>query len=713
MLLRLANRPVESRESPLQKPLQYLKGVGPKRAELLSRLGLFTVRDLLYYLPRDYQDRSQVVPIRDVKFGSTATVKGTVLDVCLKPTWRPGRGRKALLEVMVADQTGTITAVWFNMPFLKEKFQKGQEVLLHGKIHSYRHLQIINPEFEFPGKGESALCTGRIVPVYPLTEGIGQGYLRRLTGRALEECVPYLNASTRLRRGVIPPLVQKLRHLMPIQEAVREAHFPTSMESTRLARKRLIYEELFLLQVAMALRRSRVKLEKGYTFRVGPNVDTHIRRLFPFKLTGAQERVVGDIRRDMESPRPMNRLLQGDVGSGKTVVALYAMLAAVANGFQTALMAPTEILVEQHYRTLRRYLSHAKVRIALFVGGSPARKDNLEALAEGKVDIAVGTHALISTDVRFKKLGLVVVDEQHKFGVLQRAELRLKGHREGYRPDVLVMTATPIPRSLSLTLFGDLDVSIIDEMPPGRVPVKTLWVSKNRDISPPRAYEFLHYRLREGRQVYVVYPIIEESEKLDLRSAKEGAKRFQEGFPEFKVELLHGRMSSAEKERIMQKFVSKQIDILVSTVVIEVGIDVPNATVMVIEHAERFGLAQLHQLRGRIGRGAEQSYCLLFVGRASPEAKKRLEVFTSTNDGFVIAEEDLKLRGPGEFFGTRQHGLPDLRVADLVRDLPLLVQAREDAFRLVEADTDLKGFPILKDTVQERFSGRLGLAGVG
>ncbi|MDI6760100.1 MAG: ATP-dependent DNA helicase RecG [Candidatus Brocadiaceae bacterium] len=715
MAVGLVKTPIESRDNPLQKPLQYLKGVGPKRAELLGRLGLFTPQGLLYFLPRDYQDRSQITPIKDVKFGSTATVKGTVLDVGLKPT----RGRRTLLEVLVDDRTGTIAATWFNQPFLAEKFRKGQEVLLHGKIGSYKYLQIVNPEFEFldegrgdltargdPPKADSRPYTG-IVPIYPLTEGIGQGYLRRLAMRALEECVPYLEE-------VIPPSLQRLRRLMPLQEAVKEVHFPASMEAMRRARKRLVYEELFLFQMAVALRRNRVRQEKGYAFSIGPNVDVHVRRLFPFRLTGAQERAIGDIRRDMESPRPMNRLLQGDVGSGKTVVALYAMLAAVANGFQTALMAPTEILAEQHYRTLGRYLARARVKVALFAGGSPRRKENLEALAKGEIDIAVGTHALISRDVHFKKLGLVVVDEQHKFGVLQRAGLRLKGQR----PDVLVMTATPIPRSLSLTLFGDLDVSIIDEMPPGRPPVKTLWVSRKR---LQEAYEFLRCRLREGRQVFVVYPLIEESVGARcnvplLRSAKEGARLFQKYFPEFRVEPLHGRMTSAEKERIMRDFRERRIHILVSTVVIEVGIDVPNATIMVIEHAERFGLAQLHQLRGRIGRGAEQSNCLLLAEPGSPEAKKRLEVFTRTNDGFIIAEEDLKLRGPGELFGTRQHGLPDLKVADLVRDLPLLVQAREDAFRLVETDATLKRFPTLKGRLQGSSVGglsRLGLASVG
>jgi ATP-dependent DNA helicase RecG len=700
--LRLAKRPFESRESPLQKPLQFLKGVGPKRAALLDRLGLSTLQDLLYHLPRDYQDRSQIVPIKDICFGSPATIMGKVLDVSLRPT----KGRKTLLEVLVADDTGTIAATWFNQPFLKEKFRKGQELLLHGKIGSYKYLQIINPEFEAVGTSGieeegPALSMGRIVPIYPLTEGVGQGYLRRIARLTIEECAPHLE-------DIIPTSFCRLRQLMPAREALKEAHFPSSMEAMRKARRRLIYEELFLLQLAMALRRSRIRLEEGYSFSIGPTVDAHIRRLFPFKLTRAQERVIADIRKDMESPRPMNRLLQGDVGSGKTVVALYAMLAAVANGFQAAIMAPTEILAEQHYRTLQRYLADSRVRVSLLVGGNPNRKEDLESLSKGEIDIAVGTHALISRDVRFKRLGLAVVDEQHKFGVLQRAALRLKGRR----PDVLVMTATPIPRSLSLTLFGDLDISIIDEMPPGRTPVKTLWISRKK---LQEAYEFLRCRLREGQQVYVVYPLIEESEKLDLRSAREGAKRFKEYFPEFKVELLHGRMNSQEKERIMRNFRERQIHVLVSTIVIEVGIDVPNATVMVIEHAERFGLSQLHQLRGRIGRGSGQSYCLLFAEPGSPEAKKRLEVFTQTSDGFRIAEEDLKLRGPGELFGTRQHGLLDLRVSDLVRDLPLLTQAREDAFRLVESDSTLKAFPLLKSRIEGYLGrpSRLGLASIG
>ncbi len=698
MPIRLENPPVETGESVLLKPLQYLKGVGPKRADLLGRLGLLTLHDLLYYLPKDYQDRTQITPISELKFGSKATIKGRVLDVSLRPL----RGRRSVLEVLISDDTGTIIATWFNQPFLRDRFRKGQGLSLHGKIKGYKYLEILNPEFEsLEPEEEPTLSTNRIVPVYPLTEGLGQGYLRRLIKKALDEHAPYFEE-------ILPELLHKLRHLVPIEEAIKEVHFPTSMEAMKKARRRLAYEELFLLELTLALRRGRIKQEEGYAFKVGPNVDNHIRRLFPFKLTGAQESVLKEIRKDMESPRPMNRLLQGDVGSGKTVIALYAMLAVVANGFQAAFMAPTEILAEQHYRTLQRYLAHSRVRISLLIGGTPNKykKEGLEALSRGEIDIAVGTHALISRDVHFKQLGLVVIDEQHKFGVLQRAELRRKGHR----PDVLVMTATPIPRSLSLTLFGDLDISVIDEMPPGRIPVKTLWITRRK---LPEAYEFIRARLREGRQVFVVYPLIEESEKLDLRSAKEGAELFKKCFPEFKVELLHGRMNSADKERIMLAFRENRTQLLVSTIVIEVGIDVPNATVMIIEHAERFGLAQLHQLRGRIGRGAEQSYCLLFAEPSSPEAKKRLEVFTRTNDGFDIAEEDLKLRGPGELFGTRQHGLVDFRVADLVKDLPLLAQAREDAFRLAETDPTLKGCPALKDKLFQRFSSRSGLAGVG
>lgn len=686
-------------ENPVFAPLQYLKGVGPQRAGMLGRLGLFTIKDLLYYLPRDYQDRRSIKSINQVAFGETTTIRGQVKGVRIIPT----RGRGAsILEVLVADDTGTIAATFFNQPYLRDKFRTGDEVLLYGRIHRYNYLQIMNPEFEFPGRGNAAdpLSSGRIVPIYPLTEGVRQNYLRRLVRRALDDFAPCLEE-------ILPDSLLRSRRLIPIHQAVEDIHFPETLEALRLARRRFAYEELFLFQTALAIRRQRIKSVKGYAFSIGPRVDAHIRRRFPFRLTAAQERVLEEICADMQCPRPMNRLLQGDVGSGKTVVALYALLVAVANGFQAALMAPTEVLAEQHSRTINKYLSGSRVRTMLLVGGKPSRerRGDLKKIKDGEVDLVIGTHALICRDVQFKRLGMVVVDEQHKFGVLQRAHLKHKG----VRPDVLVMTATPIPRSLSLTLFGDLDISIIDELPPGRPPVKTMWVTRGK---LPEAYELIRTELDKGRQVFVVYPLVEESEKLDLKSATAGARLFRENFSDYKVGLLHGRMSPELKDRIMDDFRLKRIDILVSTIVIEVGIDIPNATVMVIENAERFGLAQLHQLRGRVGRGSDTSYCLLFADPKTPEARRRLQTIVGSTDGFKIAEEDLRLRGPGEFFGTRQHGLPDYRIADLTKDLSLLKMAREDAFRMVENDHHLKEYPMIKKGVMDRYTRRIILSNV-
>lgn len=695
-------------ENPIYGPLQYLRGVGPHRSQTLGRLGLHTIHDLLYHFPRDYQDRRELKAIRGLKFGETAFIRGKVLSVRMVPT---RRGRP-ILEVLVADDTGTIAATWFNQPFLLDKFHKGEEVLLYGKVSRYRYLQMLNPEFEFPGKEDDTLAAGRIVPIYPLTEGISQGHLRRLIKGAVDSFAHLLEEP-------LPEDLSEKRHLPPIQRAMGEVHFPDSMEAALEARRRFAYEEFFLFQTALALRRLRIRSEKGNAFRISPRVEEHIRRLLPFQLTRSQEEVIEEIRRDMQEERPMNRLLQGEVGSGKTAVALYALLVAIANRFQTALMAPTEVLAEQHYHTFGRYLSGSRVKMELLIGGrsSSLRKEGLKALKDGRIDLAVGTHALISKDVQFKNLGLVVIDEQHKFGVLQRGRMRQKGTR----PDVLVMTATPIPRSLSLTLYGELDLSIIKELPPGRTPVKTLWIPQRK---LPEAYELIYKELKKGRQAFVVYPLVEESERLDLKSATEGSERLKALFPEFKVGLIHGRMTPELKEKIMSEFRQKELDILVSTIVIEVGIDIPNASVMVIEHAERFGLAQLHQLRGRIGRGSESGpvvsganlsggYCLLFADPRTQEARQRLEVITRTNDGFKIAEEDLRLRGPGELFGTRQHGLPDLKIADLVRDISILKMAREDAFKMVEKDPFLQKSPLVKKGVLGRYTGRFRLPGIG
>ena len=520
----------------------------------------------------------------------------------------------------------------------------------------------------------------------------------------VEHCAPALEET-------FPPALLKQRKLMPIQEAIRQIHFPDSAGAAHRARRRLIYEEFFLMELGMALRKRGVKDEtKGYAFRITPKIDEHIRMLFPFKLTGAQERVIAEIAEDMRSPKPMNRMLQGDVGSGKTVVALYALLAAVADGFQAAIMAPTEILAEQHRQTCSRYLAHSRVRVLTLTGGAPReRGERLKAVSMGEADLIVGTHALIQRDVRFKKLGMVVVDEQHKFGVIQRQALRQKGKH----PDVLVMTATPIPRTLSLTVFGDLDFSVLDEMPPGRRPVRTRWVEPGKRA---KGYEFIRKRLAAGEQAFIVYPLVEESEKLDLKSATERAAYFQRKvFPEFRVGLLHGRMPPAKKDQVMADFRAGRIHVLVSTIVVEVGIDVPNASIMVVEHGERYGLSQLHQLRGRIGRGRHESWFLVFGEPRNEDALRRLRVIQSTSDGFRIAEEDLKLRGPGEFFGTRQHGLPELRIGDIIADLPLLRLARKDAFELVADDPELAAEQnrLIKDRLVKKFRDRLDLIDVG
>lgn len=631
--------------------------------------------------------------------GAEITIQGKVLAI----QTRMARTRKSILEVFVSDQTGTIAATWFNQPFLANKFHTGDTVFLHGKAGAYKYLQLLSPEYEIVRDDEANMKEGSIIPVYPLTEHISQVHFRKIMQEAVVHSVDNIEET-------LPDMIIRKNQLPPIHSAIKNIHFPETFEDLKNARSRLVYEELFILELAMALRRRSIKEETGIPFRIGANVDTHIRNLIPFALTGAQERVINEIREDMRSRKPMNRLLQGDVGSGKTVVAIYAILAAIANGYQAAFMAPTEILAKQHFQTIQKYLEHSHVRLHLLMGGSNSRqrKDELDQINAGQIDLVIGTHALIEETVRFKQLGLVVIDEQHKFGVVQRLKLKKKG----LCPDVLIMTATPIPRTLSLTLFGDLDISVLDEMPPGRSPVKTVLVTKDREKD---AYNFIKAEIATGRQVFIVYPLVEESESLDLKSAVAESKRLQcDVFPTQRVGLLHGQMKPAEKDRAMMDFREKKYDILVSTVIIEVGVDIPNATIMVIVHAERFGLSQLHQLRGRTGRGSEQSYCLLFGNPTSYVSGERLKIMTRTCDGFKIAEMDFRLRGPGEFFGTRQHGLPELRISDLIKDFPILKKARNDAFELVTEDPQLT-MDIhykIKQRVLETFKDRLELINI-
>jgi ATP-dependent DNA helicase RecG len=696
---------------PLATALQFVKGIGPQRAKLLANLGLHTVEDALYYLPTRHEDRSQLTPLRSLKPNDVTTVSGTIRAVSPPPRGRP----RVPLSALLSDGTGFLTCVWFGQAYLERVFQRGQRLIVHGKVQRYRSgpLQMQVKDFEIvedesgDGAGEpgdETLHTGRLVPVYGLTRGLTARPMRRLMKRLVDGYVDGLD-------DPLPDALRARHHLELLSLALRAGHFPKTDADYASARRRLVYDEFLLLQLGLAIRRHRQGRQPGLAMNPPGALARRLLASLPFALTPAQERVWREIRMDMAAPYPMNRLLQGDVGSGKTVVAALAILTAVESGYQTALMAPTEILAEQHLMTLTQLLDPLAVEVALLTNAvkGKARERVGAGTADGSIKCVVGTHALVQGDVRFRRLGLAVVDEQHRFGVNQRATLRSKGES----PDVLVMTATPIPRTLALTLYGDLEVSVIDELPPGRKPV----VTKARTESARRQiYGFLREQVGEGRQVYVVYPLVEESEALDLRAATEMAARLQgEVFADLRVGLLHGRMAFAEKDRVMREFKAGAIHILVSTTVIEVGIDVPNASVMLIEHAERFGLSQLHQLRGRVGRGPWKSYCILLSGAASEDARRRLDAMTATGDGFKIAEADLSLRGPGDFFGTRQSGLPEFRVADLLRDAAALEAARRDAVALIRDDPQLLApeHRALRTALLQRWRGKLDLAGVG
>jgi len=674
---------------------QYVKGVGPKRIKFLERLDVATIDDLLRCFPRRYEDRSHLKPISEVQVGNFETVKGKVLAKGVRRT-----RRIPIFQLAVRDKTGVIYAVWFNQPYLKKFFKLGDEIILSGKVEWFKQLQFNSPDYEIlSGAGKDTIHTGRIVPIYPLTRDLNQRTLRTIIKNALDK---YLDC-------VKEPLNHQLRarrRLVGLQSAIINIHFPRSLILKDKARERLIFDEFFFLELGLALRRLNIRSgQKGIAHKLKGNLIKEYSGILPFKLTPAQQKVIDEIRKDMADTRPMNRLLQGDVGSGKTVVAVFSLLAAIENGYQGAIMVPTEILAEQHYLNLAQALLPLGVRVALLIHGlsKRSREEALKEIAAGEVDIVIGTHALIQEGVSFSRLGLVVIDEQHKFGVAQRAALRKKGAS----PDVLVMTATPIPRSLDLTIYGDLDVSVIDEIPAGRGEVTTWWFpeSARKDV-----YEFIRKELAQGRQAYVVYPLIEESEKVERKAATQMFEEFQkEVFPEFKLGLVHGRMKAEDKDRVMKEFKEKRFRVLVSTTVIEVGIDIPAATIMLIENPECFGLSQLHQLRGRIGRGEGESYCILLGHPRTEAGEKRLTTLTNTRDGFQIAEYDLKLRGPGEFFGTRQHGLPELKIGNILTDLKLLEEAREEAFELIRQDPALKdetSLPI-KENLKQKF--RVGI----
>ncbi len=694
------------------RPVQYVKGVGPKRAEWLDRLGIRTLEDLLYFLPWRYEDRSCLKPVAQLVPGQELTVSVVVQSTHLTVT---SRRRFKIFEMVAGDESGSIRVKWFNQPYLQKLFKNGQRLMLTGKVKVNRYqghgLEIENPVYEILDDEAVpvGLHTGRIVPIYHETQGLTSRPVRSLIKAVLEEY------ASRLPEFLPPSVIQS--HRFPaLSEALSQAHFPSKGTSLSLlnegrseAHRRLVFDEFFLLQLGLGLKRREVSEEpKGTAFRTdGPYLKRFLEGL-PYQLTRAQSAVLEEIKRDMARPHPMNRLLQGDVGCGKTVVALAAMMIAADNGYQAALMVPTEILAEQHYLTVKQWVQPYNLRCLLLTSGRPKREISkaLQSIAAGDPMFVIGTQALIQQDVQFGRLGVVVVDEQHKFGVMQRALLQKKG----YRPDVLIMTATPIPRTLALTVHGDLDLSVIDELPKGRSPIETHLYSESKRR---KAYDLLTEQIAQGRQAYIVYPIVEESEKTDLKAAAQMADHLQrEVFPSLKIGLLHGRMRMEEKEAVMDAFKKRQIQILVATTVIEVGIDIPNATVMIIEHAERFGLSQLHQLRGRVGRGGHRSYCVLMTAYPiSDEAKRRLAMMVRSQDGFAIAEEDLAIRGPGEFFGTRQSGLPELRVANILRDAKLLEEAREEAWKLLSSDPHLSRpeHAALKAALTRKWKGKLEL----
>jgi len=689
----------------LKSSVQYVKGIGPARAKALAKAGVNTCLDLLYYFPRTYQDRTHFSMISFIKDGETATVKAKILSV---QETRPRSGLH-LLKVLISDGRSRAEAVWFNQPFLKKQFTPGKELILSGKVsRRFGPIQFSNPDWEILDEDKDPLHTGRIVPIYPLSGNLTQRAFRR-------KMKDVIDLYALRMPEFLPPSFLAKYDLMPVNLALSQIHFPESKEALEEARKRFIYEELFLLQLGFALRWKEKKHKGGISFKIeGPLAENFLKTL-PFKLTPGQVQALEEIRKDMLSSRPMNRLLQGEVGSGKTVVACYAMLVAVQNGYQAALMAPTEILAGQHFLVLQEFLRNLPVKISLITSGikKPQKEETYAAIAEGKVDVVVGTHALLEEKVSFKRLGLVVIDEQHRFGVMQRKILQEKGAS----PDVLVLTATPIPRSLALTLYGDFDISTIKGLPSGRQPITTYLVNTSRvkDV-----YSFVRKEINKGRQAYIVCPLIGEGEENEVLAAQAASKLKEElerdVFPDLHLGLLHGKMSAQEKEEVMDLFKKGQIQILVSTSVVEVGIDVPNATVMVIWNAERFGLAQLHQLRGRVGRGAHKSYCILLADPKNEEALKRLDVMVRTNDGFLISAEDLKIRGPGEFFGLEQHGAPELKIANLFspETQKYLEHCREQAFLFAQEEKRLfHKFPLLKAMMEERFPFNSGFAEVG
>ncbi|AJE03607.1 ATP-dependent DNA helicase RecG [Geobacter pickeringii] len=702
----------------LETPIHVIKGVGPKLAETLGRKGIATVEDALYLLPNRYEDRRQVVPIARLRPGMTSVFAGEIISADVVAT----KGGRRFFEAVVRDASGTVSCKWFNFnpAFLKKSWKQGRRGIFTGLVSQFGlQREVHHPDAEWLAEGETVeavmardpVSFGRVVPVYPLTEGLHQKTLRKVMKGVVDQFASCVES-------VLPPEVARRQGLLPLSEALQRVHFPGGDADSQLleegkdpANRTLVFDEFFFLELGLALKRQGIALETGIAFSVSHTYTKPLLKLLPFAMTGAQRRVLAEIKADMMAPHPMHRLVQGDVGSGKTLVALMAALVAVENGYQVAIMAPTEILAEQHYLNLHRWCDELGISVTLITSSlkGNAKKDVLARVAEGAAQIVIGTHAVIQEKVEFQRLGLGIVDEQHRFGVIQRGLLRKKGEN----PDILVMTATPIPRTLAMTVFGDLSLSVIDELPPGRTPIETRVCYENRR---QQVYGIIREEVAKGRQAYVIYPLVEESEKSDLKAAIQMAEHLANDiFSDLRLGILHGRMKPEEKEGVMRSFKAREIDILVATTVIEVGIDVPNATVMVIEHAERFGLSQLHQLRGRVGRGSEKSRCILMTpGRLTEDGEKRLRVMESTTDGFRISEADLEIRGPGDFLGTRQAGIPDFRVANILRDGRILEEARQEAFAVAERDPELKlaEHAKLRAELARRWGGRLELAGI-
>jgi ATP-dependent DNA helicase RecG len=696
----------------LAMPVQYLKGIGPKMAQRFLAKKISNVEEFLYFLPRTYEDRREIKKINRLEVGKAQTIMGQVILAEIKYY-----GKRRILQITISDNTANLTAKWFKgqMSYLLGTFKKGARVILTGNVTpDYTGKAMIHPDYEIleDKEEENLLNFKRIVPVYSETEGLHQKYIRKIMYQALNNYARYVLSP-------IPSDICEKRKLINIQEALHSVHFPgnnTSLEeynsSSSAAHRRLIYDEFFFFQLGLAIKKSGRILDKGISFKIRGNLLKKFYANLPFSLTAAQNRVISEIQADLSKDTAMNRLLQGDVGSGKTIVAVAAMITACENSYQAALMAPTEILAKQHYRNISNWAAQLDLKVVLLTGSmnTAERTETLEQINAGKVNIIIGTHALIQESVDFHKLGLVIIDEQHRFGVLQRATLRNKG----INADVLVMTATPIPRTLAMTVYGDLDISVIDEMPPGKKPVRTMLMGENKRNN---VYAIIADELAKGHQAFIVYPLVEQSENLDLKDATNMAAHLQKDiFPDYRVGLIHGKMKDKEKDAVMKEFQKNQINLLVATTVIEVGIDIPRASLMVIEHAERFGLSQLHQLRGRVGRRDIPSSCILLANYAcSQDARKRLKVMEKITDGFVLAEEDLIIRGPGDFLGTRQSGLPDFRIASIIRDARILNDAKEDAFQLAASDPFLEKpeHLILRETLLWKWHGKLDMARTG